>query len=384
MPVPEGETTRAEGQLQVATQSLRANLETAHISTEISRPTAPRVNAIRRAANPLKVGIVGLGKVGMTRSRLIQEHPDLTLQAVCDVDPGRASFFPGLRFYTDFQELVRDDLDAVFVCAYNNVAPRAVIQALNSGKHVFCEKPPGRCVEDVERIIEAERANPKLKLKFGFNHRYHYAIMEAKSMVDSGRFGKVLWIRGVYGKCGGIQFENSWRNDSEIAGGGILLDQGIHMLDLFRYFCGEFSEVQSVVTTSFWDIPVEDNAFAILRNQHNQVAMIHSSATQWKHRFVLEICLQGGYINVNGLLTSTRSYGDESLTFARRQFEDKSFAFGRPREETIFFDRDDSWALEIADFVEATREQRPIESGNSTDALRVMQLIERIYREGHR
>jgi predicted dehydrogenase len=337
-----------------------------------------------RPGDRLRVGVVGLGKMGMLRSRCIGDHPELELQAVCDVQPGLAKAFPGSRFCTDYRELVRDDLDVVFVCAYNSVAPDVVIQALNSGKHVFCEKPPGRCVEDVERIIAAERAHPGLKLRFGFNHRYHYAIMEAKSMVDSGRFGEILWLRGVYGKCGGIEFKNSWRNVADVAGGGILLDQGIHMLDLFRFLCGDFGEVQSVVTTSFWDIPVEDNAFAVLRNERNQVAMLHSSATQWKHRFLLEICLQGGYININGLLTSTRSYGDESLTFARRQFEDESYAFGRPREETIFFDRDDSWALEIADFVTAIRGGEAARSGNSGDALRVMQLIEQIYRQGRR
>lgn len=336
----------------------------------------------QRACEPLQVGVVGLGKVGMTRIRHIREHADLRLQAVCDVDPKREGLFPDVPFFTDYGDLVADDLDVVFVCAYNDVAPDVVVQALGTGKHVFCEKPPGRSVADVERIMEAERANPGLKLKFGFNHRYHYAIMEAKSMIDSGRFGEILWMRGVYGKCGGIQFENAWRNDANISGGGILLDQGIHMLDLFRYFCGEFTEVQSVVTTSYWDIPVEDNAFAILRNQRNQVAMIHSSATQWKHRFLLEICLQGGYINVNGFLTSTRSYGDESLTFAKKQFEDETFAVGRPREEMVFFDQDDSWALEIDDLASAIRTGQPVRSGNSEDALRVMQLIEEIYRQG--
>ena len=370
--------------MAITKQMIGVDTSTPLTRTSILDPAAHAVSTVQQAGNPLKVGIVGLGKMGTLRSRCIQEHPDLELHAVCDVNPERANALPGLCFYSDFRQLVEDDLDIVFVCVYNNAAPDVVIQALNSGKHVFCEKPPGRCVEDVEQIIEAERANPGLKLKFGFNHRYHYAIMEAKTMVDSGRFGEILWMRGVYGKCGGIQFENSWRNDANVAGGGILLDQGLHMLDLFRYFCGEFTEVQSVVTTSFWDIPVEDNAFAILRNQRNQVAMLHSSATQWKHRFVLEICLQGGYINVNGLLTSTRSYGDESLTFARRQFEDESYAFGRPREETIFFDRDDSWALEIADFVTAIREGKPVQSGNSADALKVMQLIEQIYRQGHR
>ncbi len=341
----------------------------------------------------LRVGIVGFGKVGELRAGLLAAHPDFEVRAICDVDPGRAELADvvgrtaGARarhVHQDYRRLLEEELDAVFVCAFNNVAPEVVIQALDRGLHVFCEKPPGCCVEDVEQIIEAERRNPGCKLKFGFNHRYHYSVIEAKAMVDGSRFGKILWIRGVYGKCGGIQFENEWRNVSEIAGGGILLDQGIHMLDLCRFFCGDFDDVQSLVTTSFWNIPVEDNAFAILRSADGPVALIHSSATQWKHRFGLDICLEGGYINLNGILSSTRSYGDERLTFAKKQFEDETFAFGKPREETIFFGRDDSWSLEIDDFASILREDRPVSSGNSTDALKVMQLIELIYRRGQR
>lgn len=345
-------------------------------------PIAATTNFVQRTSKPLRVGIVGLGKMGMLRSQYIQAHPDLTLDAVCDVNLERANVFFESSFYTDFHELIETDLDAIFVCAYNNIAPEVIIQALKSGKHVFCEKPPGRSVSDMKQVMAIELANPALKLKFGFNHRYHYAVMKAKSIIDSGRFGKILWMRGIYGKCGGIQFENSWRNQVEIAGGGILLDQGIHMLDLFRYFCGDFTEAKSIVTTSFWNIPVEDNAFAILRNPQNQVALLHSSATQWKHRFSLEICLEEGYINLNGMLSSTRSYGDESVTFVRRQFEDESYAFGRPQEETIFFDKDDSWELEIEEFVEAIREGKQIESGSSTDALKAMQLVEQIYNQG--
>lgn len=333
---------------------------------------------------PLQVGVVGMGKMGRIRADVVRARPDLQLAAICDVNPSIATEFPGHVFYGDYHQLLDLDLDVVIVCTYNGVAPDIVVDALNKGMHVFCEKPPGRCVEDVERIIDAEEKNPGLKLQFGFNHRHHYAVLEAKAMVDSGRFGDILWMRGVYGKCGGITFENSWRNDQNDAGGGILLDQGIHMLDLFRYMAGDFPQVKSLVTTSFWNIPMEDNAFAILHNDHGQVAMIHSSATQWKHRFSLEICLQDGYINLNGILSSTRSYGEEAITFAKRQFEDEAFAFGKPREETVFFDRDDSWQLELAQFVQCIRENQPVTSGNSTDALRVMQMIESIYEGGQK
>jgi predicted dehydrogenase len=349
--------------------------------TERPRAAHNQPSVIER---PLRVGIVGMGKMGRIRADVVNARPDLRLCAICDIDTNIEKEYSSVDFSIDYNEILTGDLDAVIVCVFNSIAPEIIIKALDNGKHVFCEKPPGCCVADIERIIEAERRNKTRKLKFGFNHRCHYAVLEAKSMVDSGRFGKILWMRGTYGKCGGIQFENSWRNDEEIAGGGILLDQGIHMLDLFRFLAGDFTEVQSLVTTSFWNIPVEDNAFAILHNPQGQVALLHSSATQWKHRFSLEICLEEGYINLNGILSSTRSYGDESLTFARKQFENETFAFGRPREETIFFDRDDSWSLEIADFVRVIKEQRPVSSGNSHDALRVMQLIENIYSKGSR
>lgn len=328
---------------------------------------------------PLKVGVAGVGKVGSVRIQEIKRYPQLDLVALCDIDDSRSAEARGVPFFTDVAEFEKQDLDVVFVCVYNNAAPGIVERALGRGCHVFCEKPPGRSVQDVERIIAVERQNPHAKLKFGFNHRYHYAVREAKALVDGGRFGKLLWARGIYGKCGGIEFQNSWRNDSETSGGGILLDQGIHMVDLLRLFCGEFSGVKSVVTTSFWEIPVEDNAFAILTGDEGQVALLHSSATQWKHRFSLELCLEGGYVNINGILSSTRSYGQESITFARRQFEDETFAFGNPREETVFFDRDDSWALEVQEFVTAICEDRRIDSGNSADALAAMQLIDRIY-----
>jgi predicted dehydrogenase len=199
--------------------------------------------------------------------------------------------------------------------------------------------------------------------------------------VESGEMGDVLWMRGVYGKAGGIGFAKGWRSDRETAGGGILLDQGIHMLDLFRYFCGDFGEVKSMVATSFWPIGVEDNAFALLRNHRGQIAMIHSSATQWRHTFLLETCLAGGLVTVSGILSSTRSYGfAERLIIARREFEDRATAFGNPRETITSFDRDRSWEREMEEFGRCILDGTPPVHGTTEDALKVMELVDRIYR----
>ena len=337
----------------------------------------------RKTRGPIRAGIIGMGKMGGIRAREIAASADIELCAVADIRPDLLSSYnvPG---YTDLHQFFEHEMDAVFICTYNYIAPSLIIEALGRGLHVFCEKPPGRSVADVEQILEASKNAPACKIKFGFNHRYHYSVIEAKSMLESGKFGNILWMRGVYGKAGGIQFENNWRSDITKAGGGILLDQGIHMLDLFRYFVGDFSEIKSMVSTLYWKIPVEDNACALLRTPAGQIATIHSSSTQWKHKFSLEIALEDGYINLNGILSSTRSYGDETLTFARKQFEDTAFAFGKPREEMIYFDRDDSWKLELDEFVSAIKDDRPVRNGTIDDALAIMRLIEEVYLRSER
>jgi len=331
----------------------------------------------------LKTAIIGMGKMGRIRKRELDVHPGFDVVAFCDLFDDLADEFPGLRFYRQWDKILENALDAVFVCTYNNVAPDIVCAALNKGCHVFCEKPPGSSVDDVKRIIAAENSARGKILKFGFNHRFHYAIMEAKAIIDSGRYGRILWARGVYGKAGGLFFESDWRSDKKLAGGGVLLDQGIHMLDLMQYFLGDFVEVKSFVENLFWKkVPLEDNAFVLMKTSDGKIAMVHSSATQWKHRFSLDIFMENGYLCVNGLLTSTRSYGDESITYAKKQFEDESRAFGRPREETIFFDRDDSLRLELEEFHDCIIGKKKYFQGNSKDALAVMQLTEKIYQTG--
>ena len=264
----------------------------------------------------------------------------------------------------------------MFVCTPNRFIPEVVSAALDAGKHVFCEKPPGRTVADIEHIVAAERRNPGLTLKFGFNHRYHFGIMEAKKIVDERKYGDVLWLRGVYGKAEYSAYPTAWRTDPTLSGGGILLDQGIHMLDLFRHFCGEFTEIKSMVRSDSPDNPLEDNAFALLRTGDGRVAMIHSSSTQWKHRFTLEIYLDDGYVIVDGQPSTSRSFRDEWLIESRRGL---GFAVGNPPEQATFCNTDPSWELELAEFVDCIRTGRPVRNGDSRDALETMRLVHGIY-----
>jgi len=335
--------------------------------------------------NIIRTGIVGMGKMGQLRRDLINAHPEFTLAGICDTARRPGDIPDDCAFFHDYRSLIESDVDAIFVSTPNSITPEVVIAALDAGKHVFCEKPPGRSVKDIRAIIDAERQNPDLILKFGFNHRYHGAVHDAKSLIESGALGEIMWMRGVYGKAGGLDFAQQWRSNRDIAGGGILLDQGIHMLDLFNFFVGVFTQVKSYVTTSFWNIDLEDNAFALLKNDRNQIAMLHSSSTQWRHLFRLEIYLDGGYSEIHGILSSTRSYGQgERLITAKRQFEDEAKALGNPEEVITHYDRDLSWELEVQEFADAIIHDSPVIHGTSTDALRVMELVDAIYRDGER
>ena len=330
---------------------------------------------------PLRAGIVGYGYMGQIRRRNVADHPDLELAGICD--PFRRDAFSNqdVPVFDRWQDLVAADLDIVFACTPNNLIPEVAITALNNGRHVFCEKPPGRNLADIQRIHAAELANPGCRLLFGFNHRHHPGITDAKAIIDSGALGEILTLRGVYGKGGGYDYPASWRNDPEIGGGGILLDQGIHMLDLFRLFVGDFTDVIGMRGKTVFDVPVEDNAFVLLRTAGGKMAQLHSSATSWKHTFRLEIGCEKGYAVISGLLSKTGSYGRETLIIGRRPSPGERAAVGNPREETTYYDADPSWDIEVAHLVECIREDKPVEQGTSRDALRVMEIIDRIYRE---
>ena len=171
--------------------------------------------------------------------------------------------------------------------------------------------------------------------------------------------------------------QTDWRTNREMSGGGILLDQGIHMLDLMNYFVGGFNNIFSLIKNSFWNFDVEDNAFVLMENNNGVVAQLHSSATQWRHTFSLEITLERGSILLGGILSNSKSYGEETLKII---FSDPNNDKGDPREEVLSFDEDVSWDLEVLSFTDAIRNSANIVSGSIDQAIEIMNLIEKIYK----
>lgn len=326
----------------------------------------------------LKVGIAGYGVVGKRRRACVDRHSKMRVVAVCDrLFDGPGAFPDGVRYYPHYQRLLDEDLDVLIVCLTNDVLPDVVIAGLERGLHVFCEKPPGRDVEDILRVIRCEKEHPELKLMYGFNHRHHESVQDALRLIRSGELGPIINMRGVYGKSKLVTFNQpDWRTKRHIAGGGVLLDQGIHMVDLMRLFAGEFTEIQSFISNSHFGYDVEDNAYALMRTEGGVVAMLNSSATQWRHRFHLDINLDGGSIILGGILSSSKSYGAETLTVVRADHDNDG---GDPREEMIRYNRDPSWDEEINCFAESILSNKPVGSGSSLDALNTMKLVYQIY-----
>jgi predicted dehydrogenase len=245
------------------------------------------------------------------------------------------------------------------------------LAALAAGKHVLCEKPLGRNAQEAAQMVEAaERANRILKV--GFNHRHHPALQQAHELAQAGTIGRLMTIRAAYGHGGRPGYDQEWRAQADLSGGGELLDQGVHIVDLCRWFLGDFVQVSAMLGTWFWKVaPLEDNGFALLRTEAGQIALLHTSWTQWKNLFRFEVFGRDGYLVVDGL---GGSYGVERLTLGVRRPES-----GPPDERAWEFPGPDlSWQTEWQEFKSAIQMGcQPL--GNGHDGLRAAQVIDAFY-----
>ncbi|TLV02385.1 Gfo/Idh/MocA family protein [Dyadobacter luticola] len=324
-----------------------------------------------------KIGIIGYGVMGKTRHTAIDEIKKG--QVLMISEPSIGADMNGIPNVSHEEIINNPELDVIIVCTPNFLNKDLTIRALNAGKHVFCEKPPAFTAADIVDIKEAESRSGKT-LMYGFNHRHHDSVLHMKRLIDSGEYGKVLWLRGRYGKSVTKDYFNQWRAKKELAGGGILMDQGIHMLDLFLFLSGDFDVVKAELSNLYWHMDVEDNAFVILKESATgKVASLHSTMSQWRHLFSLEIFLEKGYMVLNGLITSTMSYGEETLSVARNRSTAPAATW---KDEVITkYVNNNSWRYEMDHFFDSIDEGKPIVYGNSDDAMKLMTILDKVYEQ---
>ncbi|MBT3342128.1 MAG: Gfo/Idh/MocA family oxidoreductase [Gemmatimonadetes bacterium] len=324
----------------------------------------------------LRVGLIGAGGVGHKRAVAVARDARSQLALVCDLDESRAVALAtqyGARSTSDWEAAAdAGDLDLIIVSTTHDMLSPVSVRALQAGKHVLCEKPMGRTAHEARQATEAASNSGRI-LHAGYNHRFHPAILAAHEAATTGELGDLILMRGRYGHGGRPGYDREWRADATVAGGGELLDQGAHLIDLALWFLGDIESVNGRTQTAFWDMaPVEDNAFATLNTSSGQTASFHVSWTQWKNLFSLELFGRDGYALVNGL---GGSYGQESLILGRRRAQG-----GVPHEKTSVFDGPDrSWGAEWDAFLRAVEGDETIAAAGN-DGLRTLECIGALYR----
>jgi predicted dehydrogenase len=322
----------------------------------------------------MRVAIIGCGLIGGKRASALSQ---CRLVACCDRAPERALALaravPGAEGANDWRETVaRADVDLVVVATSHDRLAEIACGAAAAGKHVLIEKPGARRAAELDPVLAAARKTGAL-VRVGFNHRYHRALQKAREIFETGALGEPMFIRGRYGHGGRPGYEQEWRAQPEVSGGGESIDQGVHLIDLSRWFLGDFTRVRGRIATYFWRMPVEDNSFMLLETERGQVAFLHASWTEWKNLFSFEIAGRMGKLEVSGL---GGSYGTERLTYYRMLPE-----MGPPVTTSWEYPMaDNSWETEWACFLEDIRLGREPRPGIE-DAQAALRVVERIYQE---
>ncbi|MEI6218710.1 MAG: Gfo/Idh/MocA family oxidoreductase [bacterium] len=320
----------------------------------------------------LGVGIIGCGFIGQKRAKSLASAK---LVACADIALERArsvaATSPGAVALTRWEDVVcRKDVDVIVASTTNHMLAKITLSALKCGKHVLVEKPAARSARELDAVIRASKKAGRL-VRVGFNHRYHPALRKAMEITTSGTLGKLMFVRSRYGHGGRLGYEKEWRANPELSGGGELMDQGVHLIDLARWFRGDFKDVSGFANTYYWQMPVDDNAFLLLKTAQQQAAFLHVSCTEWKNLFSMEIYGRDGKLDINGL---GGSYGIERITHYRMLPQ-----MGPPETTTWEYPAvDNSWDLEFSEFIEDIRLNRQPAAG-LPDAHAALVVVEQVY-----
>ena len=325
----------------------------------------------------MKAAVIGCGLIGKKRAIALPDHVDLVgcFDEVGSAAESFASEFKTASFQSLGALLDIQGLDFVIIATRHDSLHSLAIAALNAGKHVFIEKPGAINYFEFKKVSELARKK-HLSLHVGYNHRQHPALKKAYELVNEGSIGDVMFLRGRYGHGGRVGYEKEWRADKLKSGGGELIDQGAHLIDLSIGFLGELQLDYAATPNYFWDMEVEDNVFMSLKNKSGNIAFLQASCTEWKNMFSMEIYGQTGKIEISGL---GRSYGLETLTFHKMRPE-----MGPPITENWSFpEPDDSWKVEMGEFLDdlLTGSNK---SDNLDSSLEVLRVIGEIYSRTNR
>ncbi|HTX20372.1 MAG TPA: Gfo/Idh/MocA family oxidoreductase [Candidatus Aquilonibacter sp.] len=321
----------------------------------------------------MNYAIIGCGLIG--KKRLTGLPADSKLAVACDTNLSRAEELVKLaktgHTVADFKQAVADpQVDAVIVATINAALAEVSAAAIRAGKHVLVEKPAGVSVKQIDELISLAKKN-KVCVRVGFNHRFHPAFQNAREIFESGVMGELMFIRARYGHGGRVGYDQEWRADPKLSGGGELIDQGIHLIDLARWFLGDFKKVAGHAETYFWKMPVDDNAFLDLQTAKGRTAWLHVSCTEWKNLFSFEIYGRNTKLHIEGL---GGSYGVETLFHYQMKPE-----MGIPDTKVYEFPgADESWKIEMTQFEEDVRAKRKPDAGLA-EARVALQIVETIY-----
>jgi predicted dehydrogenase len=321
------------------------------------------------------VAIVGCGLIGKKRLLALPASHRLVVavDAVRERAEALVKMAPGAVAETDYASAVcRPEVGLVIVATTNEWLAPVTLAAVQAGKPVLVEKPAARRPEELVPVIAAARAHG-ICVRVGFNHRFHPAFQRARTLFNEGVLGPMMFLRARYGHGGRIGYDKEWRAEPERAGGGELLDQGVHLIDLSRWFLGDFSRVSGSVHTYFWQMPVEDNGFLHLETPGGQVAWLHATCTEWKNTFSFELYGRNAKLQVDGL---GGSYGTERLTYYKMLPE-----MGPP-DTTIweYPGEDRSWRHEFEALL-AALDGRRADIGTLEDAKAALEVVHRVYEQ---
>ena len=324
----------------------------------------------------LNVGIIGCGIIGFKRaSSLIDGNIIGCYDKKTNLSKKFSREFKCQNFQSIKKICQNKEIDVIFVCTYHNCLDKITLEALQNKKHVLVEKP---AAISLKKLSNLKKNYSKLKYKplvhVGYNHRYHAAILLAKKLITNSQIGSLMYLRARYGHGGRKNYHKQWRMNKNISGGGELIDQGSHLIDLSRFFMGNFKNIYPVLRNFFWknSSKVEDNAFLTLSTKDKKIAFLHCSCTEWKNKFSFEIFGKKGKIEISGL---GRSYGPETLTLYKMKKN-----MGVPSKKVWKFkEKDYSWRNEINIFFNEIKKKKRSSCGLN-DSYQNMKIIDFCHR----